>query len=255
MKTRLIAGAIAVVLAATGTVLVLSYVRGADARAMSGLDTVEVLVADAPIAAGTPTTDLASLVVTKELPATAVLPNGITNLDELADGQALVSLEPGEQLLTSKFGSPEPTDTKEVVIPPEFQQVTVLLELQRALGGQIEAGDTVGMFLSITDLKQTHLTAQKVLVTRVERAATANQAPSDNATSSASASSAAMSSPAAPPPPSNLTETLLITVATTAAIAEKIVFTAEFGSIWLSDEPTTAVEGPTQVVDGTLVFQ
>jgi len=177
MKTRLIAGAIAVVLAAAGTVLVLSYVRGADARAMSGLDTVEVLVADAPIAAGTPAADLASLVVTKELPAKAVLANGITNLDELADSQALVSLEPGEQLLTSKFGPPAATGLKELVIPPEFQQVTVLLELKEAMGGQVKAGDTVGMFFSFTDaagVNYSHLTTQKVLVTRVQQAASTN---------------------------------------------------------------------------------
>src|SRR6478609_10704367 len=136
MKTRLIAGAIAVVLAAAGTVLVLSYVHGADARAMSGLDTVEVLVADAPIAAGTSGADLASLVVTKELPANAVLPNGVTSLDQLAGDQALVALEPGEQLLIGKFGPPAVTaETEQVVVPPEFQQVTVLLELQRAAGG------------------------------------------------------------------------------------------------------------------------
>src|SRR6478736_7214247 len=167
MKTRLIAGAIAVVLAAAGTVLVLSYVRGADARAMSGLDTVEVLVADAPIAAGTPAADLASLVVTKELPANAVLPNGVTNLDELAGDQALMALEPGEQLLTGKFGPPLTPASEQVAIPPDFQQVTVLLELQRAAGGQIKAGDTVGMFLSFKDttgVQYTHLTVQKVLV-------------------------------------------------------------------------------------------
>src|SRR6478609_5471257 len=151
MKTRLIAGAIAVVLAAAGTVLVLSYVHGADARAMSGLDTVEVLVADAPIAAGTSGADLASLVVTKELPANAVLPNGITSLDQLAGGQALVALEPGEQLLTGKFGPPVTAVSEEVVVPPEFQQVTVLLELKQAMGGQVKAGDTVGMFLSFKD--------------------------------------------------------------------------------------------------------
>src|SRR6478609_4466864 len=126
MKTRLIAGAIAVVLAAAGTVLVLSYVRGADARAMAGLDTVEVLVAAAPIPAGTSVAGLTNLVVTQQLPANAVLPNSITGLDQLADGQALVALEPGEQLLTSKFGPPEVAGVNDLVIPPEFQQVTVL---------------------------------------------------------------------------------------------------------------------------------
>ena len=52
------------------------------------------------------------------------------------------------------------------------------------------------------------------------------------------------------PAPSDLTERLLVTVATTAPIAEKIVYAATFGSIWLSNEPLTADESGTQVVDG-----
>lgn len=260
MKRRLIAGAVAVVLAAAGTVLVLSYVRGADARAMSGLDTVHVLVADSPIPAGTPGADLRNLVVSRELPANAVLPNGITGLDELAGDQALVALEPGEQLLASKFGPPVTAGPEQLVIPPEFQQVTILLGFKQALGGQIKAGDTVGVFLSYTDasgVSKSHLAAQKVLVTRVQQAASAGGDAPGTAAPVADTSSAAASSPATvseAPPPTSLTESLLITVAATAAICEKIVFTAEFGSIWLSDEPATAAEAPTQVVDGILVF-
>jgi pilus assembly protein CpaB len=123
-------------------------------------------------------------------------------------------------------------------------------------------------FKDTTGVQYSHLTTQKVLVTRVQQAATIDAAAAG--TSSASAPStatdapttapAALATPAAPttpttPAPANLTESLLITVATTAAIAEKIVFTAEFGSIWLSDEPASAVENPTQVVVGTQVFQ
>jgi pilus assembly protein CpaB len=255
MKSRLIAAGIAVVLAAVGTVVVLTYVRGADARAMSGLDTVEVLVAAEPIAEGTLSTDLTNLVASKELPANAVLANRITSIDQLAGDVALVALEPGEQLLGSKFGPPATTNPHELTIPPKFQQVTVLLELQRALGGRIEAGDTVGMFLSVTGTKKTHLTAQKVLVTRVERAAATGATASGQQPSSPNASGTDPAAPTAEPPPSSLTESLLVTVATTAAISEKIVFAAEFGSIWLSDEPPTADTSGTQVVDGTLVFK
>ena len=170
MKTRMIAGMVAVVLAIAGTVVLVGYVRGADSRAMAGLETVNVLVAAAPIPEGAASADVAKLSAVKQLPATAALPDRVTSVDQLAGQVALVALEPGEQLLASKFGPPPSTAPDALIIPPELQQVTVLLELQRALGGQIKAGDTVGVFLSATDTKQTHLTAHKVLVTKVERA-------------------------------------------------------------------------------------
>ena len=276
MKSRLIAGAIAVVLAVAGTVVVVSYVRGADARALSGLDTVRVLVAVEPIAEGTIGTDLTKIVASKELPATAVLPSRVTDLDQLTDQVALVALEPGEQLLSNKFGLPKTSTTAELVIPPDLQQVTVLLELQRALGGQIKAGDSVGVFLSVDESKQTHMKAHNVLVTLVQQvplavpvagaetdgadaaASTDRAAPvaadaADGETSGAEDSDAAPASGA--PPLDSLTESLLVTLATTAPIAERIVFAANFGTVWLSNEPATASQTGTGVIDAITVFQ
>ena len=244
MKTRLIAGIVAVVLSIVGTVVLVGYVRGADSRAMAGLETVDLLVAEAAIPEGTAATELTQLVTVKQLPAAAVLAGRVTGLDQLVGQVALVALQPGEQLLANKFG-PLPSDIPEaVVVPPEMQQVTVLLGMQQALGGQIKAGDTVGMFLSVTDAKQTHLTAHNVLVTLVQAAPSAaadSPAPTSGATTG--------------PTPTDLTGSLLITVATAAPIAEKIVFAATFGSIWLSNEPLTADESGTQILDGTLVFK
>lgn len=244
MKTRLIAGALAVVLAAVGTVVLVSYVRGADARAVEGLDPVQVIVAAEPIPQGTNAADIAELVDTRQLPANAVLPGLVTNLDQLAGEVALVALEPGEQLLDSKFGAPPSADPDAVVIPPKMQEITVLLELQRAIGGDIKEGDTVGVFISVKESKQTHLTAHKVLVTKVQR-----QAPKGDDSSTATADTLES--------PSDVSEKILVTLATTAPIAEKIAFAAEpeFGFIWLSNEPLTADETGTQVIDGTVVFK
>ena len=74
MRRRLIAALAALVLAATGAVVLLAYVRGADARALAGVQTVDVLVVDRPVAEGTPGEDLAELVRTERLPAKAAVP-------------------------------------------------------------------------------------------------------------------------------------------------------------------------------------
>ncbi len=255
MKTRLIAGVIAVVLATVGTVVLVSYARGADARAMAGLDTVDVLVASEPIPQGTQASDLAALVETRQLPANVVLPNGVTNLNQLAGDVALVALDPGEQLLNSKFGAPPSTNPDAVVVPPEMQQVTVLLDLQRAMGGNIKSGDTVGVFLSYTPIDQvnrTHLTLQKVLVTGVQGAPTAAGAASGTQNPVSVSTS---DSTATPPAQTDLTNKLLVTVATNAGDAEQIVFAATYGTVWLSNEPLTADESGTQIIEGLGVFK
>jgi pilus assembly protein CpaB len=246
MKTRLIAGIVAVLLAAAGSVLLVSYVRGADARAMAGLDTVNVLVAADPIPKGTKAADLAALVDTRQLPRNAVLDGGVTSLDQLAGEIATVPLSAGEQLLDSKFGQPASTNTGPT-IPPELQQVSVLLDRQRALGGQIKAGDSVGVFLSAKDPDRTHLEAHKVLVARVEQAAPANASGATPASSTSDGN--------AQQAPADLTDSLLVSLATDAPTAEKIVFAATYGSVWLSNEPTGADENGTQVIDGTKVYQ
>lgn len=258
MKTRLIAGVIAVVLATVGTVVLVSYVRGADARAVAGLAPVSVLVAAEPIPQGTQASALAALVETKQIPANVVLPNRVTSLTQLEGDVALVALDPGEQLLDSKFGAPPSIDPHALVIPPEMQQVTVLLDLQRAMGGAIKAGDTVGVFLSYTPVDQvnrTHLTLQKVLVTGVQGALASAAAATAAGAAQNPVSVSTSGSTAAPPAPVDLTDKLLVTVATDAADAEQIVFAATYGTVWLSNEPLTADESGTQIIEGLGVFK
>ena len=53
MNRRLIGLVLAILLAAGGTFVLVSYVRGAEDRALAGEQSVEVLVVDRPIAKGT----------------------------------------------------------------------------------------------------------------------------------------------------------------------------------------------------------
>src|ERR671921_96173 len=104
MRRRLLAAFAALVLLFTGTVVLLAYVRGADARALAGVQTTEVLVADEVIPEGTPADQLTTLVRTETLPRKAAVEGRVTDLDELAGLVATVDVQPGEQLLLSRFG-------------------------------------------------------------------------------------------------------------------------------------------------------
>ncbi len=221
MRRRLIAALAALVLAATGAVVLLAYVRGADARALAGVQTVDVLVVDRPVAEGTPGEDLADLVRTERLPAKAAVPGGVTDLDALSGQVATADLQPGEQLLAARFAAPEDlTVPGTVPAPAGTSEVSILLEPQRAVGGRLAAGDTVGVHVSLDG--KTHAVLNRVLVTQVQGA----PAPADGQTTDTAATGGAAPS-----------ASLMITLGLRPEQAEAVVFGMEHGTVWLSLEP------------------
>jgi pilus assembly protein CpaB len=241
MRRRLLAAAAALVLALVGTVVLVAYARGADQRAMAGMSTVQVLVVAQPIAVGTPATDLAALVHTEPLPARAAVPGRVTDLAELAGQVATADLQPGEQLLASRFAPPENLKAPgTVAVPAGKAEVSVLLDPQRAVGGRLAAGDEVGVFLSQENA--THAVLHRVLVTQVQGA----PAPVDSA-AQADTRTASAGSPAP-------TASLMVTLAVTAEQAEGVVFGAEHGTLWLSLEPDGADLNGTEVITPDNVY-
>ena len=245
MRRRILAALAALVLLLVGTVVLLAYVQGADARALAGVETTEVLVADQVIPEGTPADGLTALVRTEVLPAKAALAGRVTDLDELAGQVSTVDLQPGEQLLAARFAGPESLGTPGVVPVPEgLQEVSVQLEPQRAVGGRLAAGDTVGIVVSQSGDGggRTHTVLHEVLVTQVQGAPAPVQEDGGDGAETASAGSAAP------------TSSLMITFAVTARQAESVVFGAEHGTLWLSLEPDGARTGGTRVVTGTNIY-
>src|SRR3954447_1548507 len=101
MKRRLIAAIAAIVLLVAGTAVLLGYVRGADKRALDGVKTVQVLVADELIPEGTPAGATTELVGAELVPATTALDGRVTELAGLSGEVAATELLPGEQLLSA----------------------------------------------------------------------------------------------------------------------------------------------------------
>jgi pilus assembly protein CpaB len=236
MKVRLLAGLAALILAIAGTAVLVGYVQGADARARQGAAMSEVFVVSTDVPAGTPGEQLGEHLTRKQVPATDVTPGGVTDLGTLAGRVAATELLPGEQLLDARFVDPQSLETPGTVAAPDgMHEVTVQLGPDRVVGGQLTAGDTVGVFVSFEEGSagggpETHLLFHKVLITTIQGApaAAADATASD-----------------APPVPAG---TMLVTFAQSPADAEKTVFAAQFGTIWLSKESADADEGGTRVV-------
>ncbi|MGY1635989.1 Flp pilus assembly protein CpaB [Geodermatophilus sp. SYSU D00742] len=240
MRRRLLAALAALVLAVAGTAVLLTYVRGADARALAGVRTVEVLVVDQVVPEGTPGDQLGELVRTEQLPAKAAAEGIVTDLSALAGQVATVDLQPGEQLLSTRFAAPEDLGVPGTVPPPAgTSEVSIRLEAQRAVGGRLAAGDEIGVYVSM-DLENdagkkigaTHATLHGVLVTQVQGAPA--QA-TDGGTETVSSGSVPEGD-------------LVVTVAVPARDAELVVFGMEHGRVWLALEPEGADSGGTRIV-------
>jgi pilus assembly protein CpaB len=239
MKTRLIAALTALVLAVLGAVLINGYVQGADARALAGVRTESVLVVMKPVAAGTAVDRLGDSVATKAIPATAVASGALTSLADLKGRVASVDLVPGEQLLRTRFVAPAAVQkTGAVAVPKGMQEVTVQLSPDRVVGGKIQPGEAVAVYFSFAGTNgtagTTKLVFQSVLVTDVQGA----PAPTDGKTGQA-----------AP------TGSLLVTLARPAADVQRIIYAAQYGTIWLSSEPADSVAGALPTVTREDVLQ
>lgn len=236
MKSRMLAGVAAVVLAIIGAVLIVTYAQGADQRAMKDMDPTGVLVVTKAVPAGSSLDIVRTSVSVQQVPASAVSRSALKNLDDAAGKVASVDLVPGEQLLKERLVDPAIAKTSgSAKVPAGLQEVTFELEPKMVVGGRLEAGDHVGIALNFAagaDKAKagdptTQLSIRKALVTAVQRAPqpTASAKPTDGSN----------------PQDTTLPQgSFMVTVAVNDVDANKIIFTTINGSLWLTKEPLDA---------------
>lgn len=249
MPRRVIGVIAAVLLAAVGTLALIGFVRGAESRALAGEETVEVLVVTEEVAKNTPAVDLADKVHTETVPAKVRARNGVTDLTDLEGRVTSVALVPGEQVVTTRFVTPaQLVEQSGVEVPDGLQEVTISLEPERALGGNVIPGDTVGVLASFvwedSPKHTTKMNHQKVLVTNVQADLTAAAAPTE-----AEAGEDEPPRPAAAP-----TGNLLVTLAVDAEQAERIVFAAEHGTVWLTAQNEETAQDGSAIRDSGNIY-
>lgn len=262
MKTRLLGGIAALLVAIIGTVLLVSYVQNADKRAMAGTETESIYVVQKAIPAGANVDEIAAAVTKKSVPKVALAEQTVTDLAELGSKVAAVALVPGEQLLSTRMVEEKSfLGPSRIQVPAGLQELTLKLPIERVAGGKVTAGDTVGIFLSLdqatgtegeagTKSSKTQLSFHKVLVTAAQfsngTAAQTGDTGAASGTSQVSSTSATKT---------QTDETYLITIARNSADAERIVFAAEFGKVYLSKEPGDAIEEGASYVDSSRLFR
>lgn len=262
MKSRLIAGIAAVVLALVGAVMVFSYANRADARAVQELEPVDVLVVQTAVAAGTPVSELAAAVATTQLPGASVADTALANLDSSAGLVTAVDLVPGEQLVTERLVKPEDLVTPgSVEVPAGLHEVSILVEPQRIAGGRVAPGDYVGVFMSMgasgaegeegegSDGESTQLVVPRVLVSSVQRAPEPAPAAAAEGAEMTEEEKAAAEAKALP------SGSLMVTIALNPDQATRLVFASEFESIWLSKATAADGDAPPFIVNDEELYR
>ncbi|WP_426938695.1 Flp pilus assembly protein CpaB [Pseudarthrobacter sp. S3] len=239
MKTRLLGGIVALVLAIVGTLLLVSYVQGSEARAQEGLKPVDVLVVQKQVPQGADLEVIKAATKLTSLPADSVPSGALKSLDGLNGKVAAVELIPGEALLGARLADPATLSAPgSVAVPDGMQEISVQLDAQRVVGGRIAAGDTVGIIVLLDkggakdspDIESGQQVFHKVLVTSVQR----SLPKSTGTTTTDPAEQANTQLP---------TGQMIVTFARNDTDSSKIALAAQFGTLWLTKEPSTTIEG------------
>lgn len=217
MNKRILAVLGAAVLAIIGVVMLLNYANNANDRAFEGAELASVLQVTAAVPADTKAEDLADSVELVKLPKTAIAKGAISDLANVSGLSTTVALEPGEQVLLARFaegGSAKSGATKEssTDVPKGYQEVTVQLDVARAAGGVLKAGDLVGVVVSYPTTESggfTQLAKNFVRVTRITGGAPSND---------------------------NTASQQLVTLAVVTRDAGRVINAAEFGKLWLTKQ-------------------
>jgi pilus assembly protein CpaB len=143
-KRRIIGIVAAAVLALVGTISLVGYVRSAKDDALAQEALVDVYVVDEYVPKGAGPETIKASVSIEQVPARLKQDDVITDLETIGEQVAAADLQAGDQLVAARLASTELVSTEIT----DKVQISVLLEAERAVGGAIQQGDLVGVYVS-----------------------------------------------------------------------------------------------------------
>ena len=233
MKKRVLGLVAAVVLAGIGTAALVAYVRSARADAEATEAQIEVLVVSEAIEQGTPADTVRSRLRLTTVPERLVATAAMTSWDQfdalLAQDPSLMAagdLLPGDQLWPQRLVPRRQLVRAEV--PPGLQELTVAVEPERAVGGELRPGEVVGVVVSLDEPAPTSsllLTEVPVIAVQITSADRARLGLGDDDAEDDSADPTVSDAPE---------RQVLVTLAVTRTQAEQLVAALEFGQVWFT---------------------
>jgi pilus assembly protein CpaB len=143
-KRRIIGIVAATLLALVGTISLVGYVRSAKDDAVAQEALVDVYVVDVYVPKGADPETIKESVSIEQVPARLKQDGAITDIETVGEQVAAADLQAGDQLVAARLASTELVTTEIT----DKVQISALLEAERAVGGAIEQGDLVGVYVS-----------------------------------------------------------------------------------------------------------
>jgi pilus assembly protein CpaB len=231
MKSKVVLIVVAVVLGGIAAFGMYRYLAGVQLQAEAGSVMTDVLVAtqDVPRGADANTLLSSGLVETTKVPQRYVPKGAVSSLRALTDMVLAVPVTKGEVITSARFQYPSEAGLA-FAVPADFVAVTVPVNESRGLAQLLKAGDRVAVLGTLpgksSGSERTRIVLGGVRVLAVNRNTGAGAA--DEQSSSGLGSSGQTSGQDT------------VTLAVSPADAEKVVFVAETGGVWLALLSTTA---------------
>jgi pilus assembly protein CpaB len=271
-KRRVTGIVTAMILAIIGTVALVGYVQSAKDNAVASEALVDVYVVDELVPKGAESETIKSSVSLEQVPTRLKQAGAITDLEAVGDNVAATDLQPGDQLLAARLVSKD--QVAEVVT--DKVQISALLEPERAVGGSLQKGDLVGVYLSFDpfDLDDAGQIAETADATSPAAVAGSTDATADATTTTEAQKKSpnvsrlefqhvlvtnvqTTNTPVTPAAEAEDDTTrveqvtgsqYVVTLALSPEQSERFVFATEFGHVWLSNEPATVSDDGTRMV-------
>jgi pilus assembly protein CpaB len=269
-KRRVTGIVTAMILAIIGTVALVGYVQSAKDKAVAEEALVDVYVLDELVPKGAAPETIKSSVSLEQVPARLKQSGAITDLDAVGENVAATDLQPGDQLLAARL---VPKDRVSEVVTDKVQ-ISALLEAERAVGGSLQKGDLVGVYLSFEPFD---LDVAGEITETTDATDPAAVAGSTDASADATSTTVAQkkspnvsrlefqhvlvtnvqttNTPVTPTADEDVTgveqvtgSQYVVTLALSPEQSERFVFATEFGHVWLSNDPATVSDDGTRAV-------
>ncbi len=241
MDRRKVLLLVAAVIAALGTLLVFLYVTGADNRADQRYDAVTVLKAVKQIDPGetAEAAQAAGKIETAAVSHQDLLAGAINGLDPIAGKVAVSTIYPGEQIVSTKFGTAgSAAATTSLTIPKGKIAISISLDDPARVAGFVNPGNKVAVFYTGGTLTRMLLPSVEVI-----GAGTTTLTPTTTTTATNGTQSV-----------EQLPKTLL-TLAVSQKDAEKLIFATKNGALSFGLLNDDSQIGPSQGVNTASLFK
>jgi pilus assembly protein CpaB len=281
-KRRIIGIVAAIVLALVGTISLVGYVRSAKDDAVAHEALVDVYVVDEHVPKGAGAETIKASVSIEQVPARLKQDDVITDLEAVGEQVAAADLQAGDQLVAARLASTELVSTEIT----DKVQISALLEAERAVGGAIQQGDLVGVYVSFdpfemddsgisdsegTGTEDSDDVDATAAIAAVESSDDGETTDDDDSTDDGPKNTPNVSrmefqhvlvtnvqtinapvSPDDEDEESNIAQVTgtqyVVTLALSPEESERFVFATEFGHVWLSIDPATVADDGTRPV-------